>query len=301
MIVLKFGGSALCDAQSLLLCAQKIVQTKPPYVIVVSAMRGVTKHLLSMMALGPKAPVELLNHYHRTIVNLLYQHCPELKHDKEQLEELIALCDKTLENTLAQCHNSPEHQAKVLAQGEWLCAQILCVVVARLGVALTILDPTQFIRTQGSFLDAEVVFPDTLSRIMPLREHDNARFLVPGFFGGNHATGQISLLGPNSSDYSGAIFAVGLGAFGYEIWKDIDGIFESDPKINRHALLKKSLTYKELISKANIFSQVVHPKVASLLEPLGIPLFIRNIFKADNPGTIIADESFYSSSKESSS
>lgn len=298
MIVLKFGGSALCDAVSFILCAQKIVNTAAPYTIVVSAMRGVTKMLLELILQGQSADPRPLIEHHERILRFMGEQQPAFKIKIPILQGVLHQSENLIRDHLKSCPNSPQHQAEILSQGEWLSAQIMVELVSSIGVEIALLDPRQFLRTQGGPLCAQVVISETLHRIMALREHPHAQFLIPGFFGGNHASSQTTLLGSNSSDYSGALFAIGLGAFGYEIWKDIDGIYESDPKISQTAQMRKYLTYKELMEKSNDFSQVIHPAVAPLLEPAGIPIFIKSIFHPGRSGTIIADQQFSFSSKE---
>lgn len=298
MIVLKFGGSALCDATSFILCAQKVINTPAPYAIVVSAMRGVTKMLLELTLQGKNGDPRPVIEYHERILKFISEHQPSFNIKIPLLIEVLAQSETIIKENLKNCPDSPHHQAEILSQGEWLSAQIMSELVSSMGTEISLLDPRQFLRTQGGPLCSQIVMSETLHRIMALREHPHARLLIPGFFGGNHASGQTTLLGSNSSDYSGALFALGLGAFGYEIWKDIDGIYESDPKISKSVQMRKYLNYKELIEKSNDFAQVIHPAVAPLLEPAGIPIFIKSIFAPEKPGTTITDQQLSFSSKD---
>lgn len=298
MIVLKFGGSALCDAASFILCAQKVINTPTPCAVIVSAMRGVTQMLLEMSVQGQSADTFPFIEYHERILKYISEQQSSFKPKIPIVQNLLKQSENLIKENLKNCPESPQHQAEILSQGEWLSAQIMVELISSMGSEISLLDPRQFIRTQGAPLCSQVVMSETFHRIMPLREHANARFLIPGFFGGNHASGQTTLLGSNSSDYSGALFAIGLGAFGYEIWKDIDGIYEADPKISQNAQMRKNLTYKDLIEKAQDFSQVIHPAVAPLLEPAGIPIFIKSIFHPEKSGTVITDQQFSFSSKE---
>lgn len=292
MIVLKFGGSALCDASSFLLCAQKAVAAPAPCGIVVSAMRGITHMLLELCLQGPKADTQPFIEHHESVLRFIAQDHPPFAEHLAELQEVISDRALLIQGQLPSCPSAPQHQAEVLSQGEWLSAHIMHRLLHSLGASFSLLDPRQFIRTQGPSTHAEVVIPDTMNRLMELRDNPQGRYLIPGFFGGNHVSHQTSLLGPNSSDYSGALLCAGFGAFGYEIWKDIDGIFEYDPKIKAHSQFKKRLSYQEIIDNAEQFSQVIHPCVAPLLQPLGTPIFVRNIFRPDVAGSIIADQEF---------
>lgn len=293
MIVLKFGGSALCDASAILLCAKQIAATEAPCAIVVSALRGVTRQLLELCQQGPEGSSEVFVDHHQRIVRYLCEDHPPLTPAVNSLNDSIAESGALINHYLKSCLTTPEHQAEILSQGEWVSAQIMQQLLLSFGMSLSLLDPRQFIRTQGSFLHADVVLPDTLNRLMELREGSQGHYLMPGFFGGNHSSSQTSLLGPNSSDYSGALLAAGLGAFGYEIWKDIDGIFEADPKLSPRSHLKKHLSYRDVIDQAPQFAQVIHPAVAPLLQPLGTPIFVRNIFRPELKGSMIADQEFF--------
>ena len=95
------------------------------------------------------------------------------------------------------------------------------------------------------------------------------------------------MLGRNGSDYSGAIFAALWNAQELHIWTDVDGVLSADPRVEPEALTLAAMSYEEACELAYFGAKVIHPQTMAPAIARGLPIFIRNTFKPEHPGTRI--------------
>jgi aspartokinase/homoserine dehydrogenase 1 len=114
----------------------------------------------------------------------------------------------------------------------------------------------------------------------------HARMIVPGFVARTRDRRDVTL-GRNGSDYSGAIFGVLLGAAEIHIWTDVDGVLTADPRLVPEAVLIERMSYAEACELAYFGAKVVHPQTMGPAIRSAIPVYIRNTFAPDRPGTAI--------------
>ncbi|MCV2531472.1 MAG: bifunctional aspartate kinase/homoserine dehydrogenase I, partial [Candidatus Lightella neohaematopini] len=103
----------------------------------------------------------------------------------------------------------------------------------------------------------------------------------------------LVLLGRNSSDYSAVILAVCLKAEKCEIWKDVDGIYDQDPKFTSRAKLFKYIYYNELLNLIKPGVRILHPNSILLAKKFNISCIVRNINNPGLSGTILLNNSYY--------
>ena len=110
--------------------------------------------------------------------------------------------------------------------------------------------------------------------------------VVTGFIGAT-ATGTLTTLGRGGSDYSATILGAALDADEVIIWTDVDGLMTADPRLVPDAATIPEISYREAAELAHFGAKVLHPKTISAVIPCGIPLWIRNTFSPELPGTRI--------------
>jgi aspartate kinase len=121
--------------------------------------------------------------------------------------------------------------------------------------------------------------------------NDEAVPILTGFFG-NTPEGKITTFGRNGSDYTAAVMAYGFDAPLLEIWKDIDGFMNADPKIVKDAEIIDHLSYFEVAELCYFGDRLLHPLTIEPISGLGIPVHIKNIFNQDSKGTIISPDAY---------
>ena len=303
MRVLKFGGSSLASAERFRQVAD-IIKDKSQsskVAVVVSAPQGVTNHLVAMAEnISDEAKlVTDLGHFKRAITTIIddlsaslsefnSQHCEQaLTNYEHQLERFMQGA-----TMLTYC---PDHiRARVISTGERLSVAILDSVLQSSGLQVSLLTPEKFLFTNDSSLNA--VADLVLSKEKFSAEYDklNQVSLMPGFIGmsvrNDGQAGQVTTLGRNGSDYSAAVLAVCMQADCCEIWTDVDGVYNADPRMIKEAKLLDYLSYQEAMELSYFGASVLHPKTIGPIAQYHIPCLIKNTSNPAAPGTLISNE-----------
>jgi aspartokinase/homoserine dehydrogenase 1 len=303
MRVLKFGGSSLASAERFRQVAEiiKDKSQESKVAVVVSAPQGVTNHLVAM-AENIRDEAKLvtdLGHFKRAITTIIdelsanvsnfnHQHCEQaLVNYEQQLSRYMQGA-----TMLSYC---PDHiRARIISTGERLSVAILDGVLQALGLQVSLLVPEKFLFTNDSSLNA--VADLVLSKEKFSQEYDKLGqvALMPGFIGvssdSKGDTPKVTTLGRNGSDYSAAVLAVCAQAECCEIWTDVDGIYNADPRMIKEAKLLDYLSYQEAMELSYFGASVLHPKTIGPIAQHHIDCLIKNTSNPSAPGTLISNE-----------
>lgn len=288
----KFGGSSLADAERFR--AVKQILTGKKEVIVVSATKGTTSTLQRALDLA-QTNVDYLS----TLATLEDSHVhliKELIRNKVAINKLIKIINKDFEfirNVLATVSQIKSYvkeiQDFVLGFGEIWSARILSTYLS-LDNEVEFLDASTILY---SYLNSDMVCIDWEKSQIELDEFlANKEFnqlIVTGFISKNYE-GRRTILGRNGSDYSGAIFAKLFKAKCLYIWTDVDGIYSAHPQKVKSAFVISDLSYKEAHELAYFGASVLYPMTIAPVESENIPLYIKNSFNPNAPGTYISNE-----------
>ncbi|GAA0810787.1 bifunctional aspartate kinase/homoserine dehydrogenase I [Colwellia asteriadis] len=303
MRVLKFGGSSLASAERFRQVAEiiKDKSQESKVAVVVSAPQGVTNHLVAMAEnISDEAKlVTDLGHFKRAIITIIddlsasisnfnHQHCEQaLVNYEHQLSRYMQGA-----TMLSYC---PDHiRARIISTGERLSVAILDAVLQASGLQVSLLAPEKFLFTNDSSLNA--VADLVLSKEKFSQEYSQLSqvALMPGFIGvsveSNDELPQVTTLGRNGSDYSAAVLAVCAQAECCEIWTDVDGIYNADPRMIKEAKLLDYLSYQEAMELSYFGASVLHPKTIGPIAQYHIDCLIKNTSNPSAPGTLISNE-----------
>ncbi|WIG57393.1 MAG: Aspartokinase / Homoserine dehydrogenase [Ktedonobacterales bacterium] len=299
MRVIKFGGSSLANAERILASAQIVATASrtAPVTVVLSAMAGVTDTLISLAehALARNTAwhdiSDMLEARHRAIYTALADTPTETfvrQWDAllSDAEHLSALPQNTEPTTKAAA------VARFSGWGERLIIDPFVWALTHLGT------PTRGLLTAPVLLasvDDSLPIPSILAtraylapRLAPMVARGCVP-VIPGYIAGD-ATGALTTLGRNGSDYSAAVIAAALGADSLVIYSDVSGIYTSDPNIVPEATLIHRLTYAEAAAIASRGAKVLHHSATEPLVRGRIPLYLRSSHLPDMPGTDIIPE-----------
>jgi len=298
MRVLKFGGSSLASAERFVQVA-KIIADKSSdsaLAVVVSAPQGVTNHLVAM-AENNSDEIKLQNdlaHFKKaimTIIEDLNASLPSFNalHVEQTLTNWEHKLSRYLQGAtmLSYC---PDHiRAIIISIGERLSVALLESVLNTKEINVSVLEPEKFLITNDASLNA--VADLVLSKENFQRQYTNLNrvSLMPGFIGANDQQ-QVTTLGRNGSDYSAAVLAVCAQADCCEIWTDVDGVFNADPRLIKEAKLLDYLSYQEAMELSYFGASVLHPKTIGPIAQFHIPCLIKNTGNPSAPGTLISNE-----------
>ena len=288
MRVLKFGGSSLADFDCLKRVKQLIEsQAGEQALVVLSAPGGMTDQLVELAKLAEQGAD------YSAQWQALLNRADSLKREVEQLDSVVAhwpsfaeLNDKLAGVKLLK-HCPEQVNAYVISFGERVSVALM---VAMLGQRATYLEATECIETQGGYLDAEVNLVASEQRFAEVLKSQSADFyIMPGFTGVNNQ-GELTTLGRNGSDYSAAVAAACLKAEVCQIWTDVDGVYNADPRFIKKASKVDSLSYKEAMELSYFGAKVLHPKTILPCAKVGVPCEIKNTHNPDVPGSVISNE-----------
>ena len=303
LLVMKFGGTSVGSAERMRMAARLIREEarKRPVVVVVSAMSKVTDLLLTAMRhaeggdrAGIESSLRMLRERHE-------QACRELlpkERQAEVLAKLSALIDEfeRIVNGMAMLGERPPRSVdEGVAVGERLSAVLVSEHLTVEGAAAEAVNAWELIVTDAVFGNASPLMESTRAkaqaRLAPLLEK-NVIPIVTGFNGAT-ADGRPTTLGRGGSDFSASILAAALDASELWIWTDVDGIMSADPRLVHDAEVMDEITYAEAAELAYNGAKVLHPRTLAPLVDKRIPVWSKNSFAPEKPGTKIVPETHH--------
>ena len=296
MKIIKFGGSSVANPENIRRVFS-IIQEKLKHeelAVVFSAFGGVTETLLKIAQLareGDEAYRELLQaleEKHLYIVRQLIG-----VQSQSTVMTFVKVRFKELEDLFHGIYLIKENSARTLdyvaSFGERLAAFILAESMNGQGMKSQFLDARDVIRTNDRFGQAKVDFEVTNAAIKDFfSSHDGIK-VITGFIAST-AKGETTTLGRSGSDYTAAIFAAALDAEHLEIWTDVSGVLTSDPKLVYAAFTIPQLSYNEAMELSHFGAKVIFPATMQPAMRKSIPIYIKNTFEPENPGTLINGE-----------
>jgi aspartokinase/homoserine dehydrogenase 1 len=272
--VYKFGGVAVGSADAVRTAAGHVASAPHRVIVVVSAMQGITDllHAAAQSALaGDRAAcsnsADEFEKRHKQLVKALKIKLAGEVEDSTR--ELRAMCE-----SVAVLHELTRRaEDAIVARGERLLARIFAAFIGA-----PYIDATEMVFATD--LDKSEAAAKRLLRKMRVA-------VVPGYIG-RGPDGEVVTLGRGGSDYSAAIIARSVNARSLTLFKEVDGLMTADPKSVPNARVLPDIHYREAAELAFYGAKVLHPRTMIPLVDRGIPLFIRNTFRADAPGTRVA-------------
>jgi aspartokinase/homoserine dehydrogenase 1 len=299
--VMKFGGTSVGDASCIARAAQIVAQAADgnSVVAVVSAMSGVTNRLVeaaNRAAGGDReagsALIAQLREQHATALAALTADETRRAGVHSALNEILAEGQRLLDGTGLLRELTPRALDTISSLGERLCAPIFAVALAELGVKARAVTATELIVTDTFHGAAEPRMDLTRARceaaLRPLLK-ESCVPVVTGFIGAT-PDGVLTTLGRGGSDYSATILGAALGVDEVIIWTDVDGVLTADPRLVPDARTIPEISYREAAELAYFGAKVLHPKTLRAVMPAGIPVWIRNSFAPERPGTKISQQ-----------
>jgi aspartokinase/homoserine dehydrogenase 1 len=296
MVVLKFGGSSVANAGNIKKVIE-IVNDKSKndrLIVVASALGGITNLLDECgktAGRGEEKFKEILDDIERRHFEVIINLFP-LKNQsgikagiKMLLNELEDIC---LGVFLLQELN-PMSRDKLLSFGERMSGLILSEAFNFYGIPMDYVDAREVIITDDSFGRGHVDFQETKRRVLSRFTESKQHVFISGFICSTHE-GIPATLGRGGSDYTAAILASLTNSRVLEIWTDVDGVMTADPAFVESAMPLKKLSYSELMEMSHFGAKVIFPPSIHPVMKKNIPVWIKNTFRPDMPGTLIDDK-----------
>ncbi len=258
-------------------------------VAVVSATSGTTDQLIELgeRALKGENFEELLStiiQKHENIVKEL-NISVDLKLFWDDISKLVQGVNLIKELSLAA-------RDRLISFGERISVHLLAGLLEKRGVKARAMDAYDFIFTDNNFSEGNVNFEKTnmmVAEVVDGALREGAIPVITGFVA-QAENGHYITLGRGGSDYTGAIVGAGLMASEVQIWTDVDGILNTDPRLVPEAKVLTQVSFQEAGELAYFGAKVLHPKTIKPAIEKNIPVRILNTFNVSAPGTLITNE-----------
>lgn len=282
--VLKFGGTSVGSAANMKRVAE-IIRHEEARITVLSAMSGTTDALVRIVSAAAEKDQStiddriamLTDKYTTCIEGLLDQH------KQEALNRMQATFD--LIRTETSNFREYTSERKIIAQGELLTSAIFTLYLNETGTKAVCLNSPDFMVTDQ---EGKVDMARICEALAPVAADPDTFYVAQGFICSNYK-GEIDNLGRGGSDYSAALMGAAIGASEVQIWTDIDGMHNNDPRFVEHTYPIRNMSFDEAAELAYFGAKILHPATIQPCKDKCIPVLLKNTMDPHAPGTTISN------------
>ncbi|MBV9496420.1 MAG: lysine-sensitive aspartokinase 3 [Acidobacteria bacterium] len=301
MIVIKFGGTSVGDAQRVANAIDIVAERRHLQpIVVVSALSGVTNDLVAASEAarrGELAKVDeiigrIRQRHEDVAVQLVQQKFDFLDAFMKQLDKQLDQIHTILRGFTLLGEITDRAKDKVSALGEKLSSVLFAYSMKMRALPGEHVDSEDVVITDDRFCEAAPLMDDTREAARRVLLPHIERNLIPvmGGFIGRTRDGATTTLGRGGSDYSAAIVGAAVGAKEIQIWTDVDGMMTCDPRLIPSARVIDRISYVEAAELAWFGAKVLHPKTIAPAVDEGIPVRVLNTHNVASPGTLVTAE-----------
>jgi aspartokinase/homoserine dehydrogenase 1 len=289
MKILKFGGTSVGSSENITRVKEILANQSESFVVVVSAFSGTTNLLESL------ANSAIVDEHKRVLSEIQERHHAIISEllNSDSTSSILELVDfefKKLETICTGISALQELSDKTLARvfsfGERISSKIIHSYLLQEGININHIDSSRLIVAEGSPLSAMVDFKTTNQRITDTINPTKS-YICGGFIAKSSAGSNV-VLGRGGSDLTASIFAQALNASKLEIWSDVNGMLNANPRVVKEASPISSLSYQEAFELAYFGAKVLYPPTIRPVMEKNIPIYLKNTLKPEDEGTFIS-------------
>lgn len=295
MQVLKFGGSSVANAANMARVADIVTRAvdRDRTILVCSAISGFTDALIragSLAAARDEGYKAIIDEYQQKHHDIIRQLLPE-----QRQAQALKLCDAVLDSLRGIAHGvyllgelSEASLDAIQGTGELLSTRIMALLLASAGISVKWVDSREIIMTFKKDGTTVVDTAASYANMAAMLERNpvTSLFVLPGFIASD-SQGRTTTLGRGGSDYSASLLAVGCGVRRLEIWTDVTGMMTANPRIVPSARTISNISYRAALELSHFGAKVIYPPTIQPVVSEGIPIYVKNTFCPDAPGTLI--------------
>jgi aspartate kinase len=293
MKVMKFGGTSVGTPTRMKEVTKLVTKSGEPVFVVLSAMAGTTNSLVEisdyLYKKNPDGANEIINQLERKYL----KHIDELYQSdavKEQTREFLTSEMNYLRSFTKELFTSFEEKS-IVAQGELLSTNMVVNYMKEQGFKAVLLNALDFMRTDKNSEPDPVYIKEKLQALMEKNEGQQV-YVTQGFICRN-AYGEIDNLQRGGSDYTASLIGAAIGADEIQIWTDIDGMHNNDPRVVDNTQPVHHLHFEEAAELAYFGAKILHPTCVQPAKYAGIPVRLLNTMEPEAEGTTISNQTEY--------
>ena len=287
MKVMKFGGTSVGSPERMKGVASLVTESGEPTFIVLSAMSGTTNSLVEISDYLYKKNPEGANEVINNLEKKYMQHVEDLystEEMKQTTREFLQGEFNYLRSFTKDLFTSFEEKS-IVAQGEMMSTNMVVNYLKEQGVKAVLLNALDFMRTDKNAEPDPQYIKEKLAAIMEQNQGYQI-YITQGFICRN-AYGEVDNLQRGGSDYTASLIGAALPAEEIQIWTDIDGMHNNDPRVVEHTEAVRQLNFEEAAELAYFGAKILHPTCVQPAKYAGIPVRLKNTMDPKADGTII--------------
>jgi aspartate kinase len=290
MKVLKFGGTSVGSPERIKKLLD-IIKPKEKQIVVLSAVSGTTNSLLEISQAYLSGDKQKAGSLTKALNDKYDVFIKELLNTPEGLEDAKNLIDYhfSLIASFANEHFTPIEEKIIVAQGELISTTLYHIYLKEIGVRSRLLPALDFMKIDE---DNEPVVEYITEHLRPLIDEDPSEtlFITQGYICRN-SFGEVDNLRRGGSDYTASLIGAAIAAEEIQIWTDIDGMHNNDPRIVKGTKPIAQLSFDEAAELAYFGAKILHPQSVFPAQKYKVPVRLLNTMEPEAPGTLIANES----------
>lgn len=290
MKVLKFGGTSVGSAERIRSVA-RLIDDKQPKIVVLSAMSGTTNTLVEIAnCLYRNEKQEAQNIIHNLemnyyiVVTELFETETYIRRGKEFIQTIFTYLRSFINKDFY-----PLQEKAILAQGEIMSTTLMHFYLEECGTPTTLLSALDYMRIDKDCEPDYFYIRQNLKR--ELAQPSTRELIITQGFICRNAYGEIDNLKRGGSDYSAALVGAAIKAEEIQIWTDIDGFHNNDPRVVENTKAIRHLSFDEAAELAYFGAKILHPSSIQPAKRENIPVRLKNTLCPEDEGTLITKDS----------
>ena len=290
MKVLKFGGTSVGSAERMKEVA-KLITDGEQKIVVLSAMSGTTNTLVEISDYLYKKNPEGANEIINALEMKYRKHVDELYSTDEYKQKALEVIKTHFDyiRSFTKDLFTLFEEKVILAQGELISTAMVNYYLQENGVKSELLPALDFMRTDKNSEPDPMYIKEKLQ--LQLQIHPDAEIYITQGFICRNAYGEIDNLQRGGSDYTASLIGAAVDASEIQIWTDIDGLHNNDPRIVDNTTPVRHLHFEEAAELAYFGAKILHPTCVQPAKYANIPVRLLNTMDPSAPGTLISNES----------
>ena len=287
---MKFGGTSVGKPDRMHEVAKLITRNSDSKIVVLSALSGTTNSLVEISNFlahgnreGAKNTIEKLHQHYKQFIEELIQKEDSRKYANQIIDEHFDFLNIILRISFSEALNKD-----ILAQGELMSTKLFSVYLTEIGVDHELLPALEFMSIDVNEEPQLGAIRIKLNDL--LKKHSNKKILVTQGYICRNVRGEVDNLKRGGSDYTASLVAAACNASVCEIWTDIDGMHNNDPRIVNKTVAIEQLSFDEAAELAYFGAKILHPTCIWPAQQENVPVKLLNTMQPDAPGTVITKE-----------
>jgi aspartate kinase len=290
MKVMKFGGTSVGKPERMHEVAKLITADAEDKIVVLSALSGTTNALVEISnslaqsnRIQAKQQIEALEAHYRSF-------CTKLVSSPAALDKANAIVNEHFEflNIILKISFSEALNKDILAQGELLSTKLFCVYLEEQGIDHALLPALEFMMID-SHDEPQISVIETRLNLLLDKHKGKKLFITQGYICRN-PRGEVDNLKRGGSDYSASLIGAAINASVCEIWTDIDGMHNNDPRVVNKTVAIEQLSFEEAAELAYFGAKILHPASIWPAQFYNVPVKLLNTMQPTAKGTLITEQ-----------